>query len=231
MALMIPTVVLFDIDGTLIVGGAGRRALLHAFVELHGEGSWLDFELSGRTDRAIVAHALERQGKTAHPDAVDAVLEGYLARLPQEVETATDYAVLPGVVELIEQLRTLDGCATGLGTGNIRAGARVKLARGGLERHFAFGGFGCDAERRDELLRIGAERGAARLGRPRQRCRVVIVGDTPRDVEAGLAIGAECIGVGTGRYDCDALLAAGAHVAFADLCSEGAREAVLGGAG
>jgi phosphoglycolate phosphatase-like HAD superfamily hydrolase len=129
--------------------------------------------------------------------------------------------VLPGVPEILARLKERGGCAVGLGTGNIRRGAEIKLARGGLHQHFAFGGFGCDHEDRAELLRIGAERGAARLGRPRAACRVVVSGDTVRDVQAALAIGAACIGVGTGGIALAELLQAGATAVCADLRSAG----------
>ena len=99
----------------------------------------------------------------------------------------------------------IDGARARRGRGGPRdreraPGARLKLARVGIDEPFAFGGFGCDAEDRVELIRNGAESGAAQLGAPREDCRVVVIGDTPKDVEAAKAIGAACIGVGTGHY-------------------------------
>jgi phosphoglycolate phosphatase-like HAD superfamily hydrolase len=113
--------------------------------------------------------------------------------------------VLPGVLELLDALEGSRGVALGLGTGNIEAGARIKLTPARLSERFAFGGFGCDAEDRAELLEAGARRGAAALGAARARCRVVIIGDTPLDVAAAHAIGAECLAVATGNFDVDAL--------------------------
>jgi phosphoglycolate phosphatase-like HAD superfamily hydrolase len=120
------------------------------------------------------------------------------------------------------------GAAVGLGTGNVREGARLKLGRVGLFEHFDFGGYGCDAEDRAEVIRIGAERGASALGRTLSECRVVVIGDTPKDVAAAQAIGAECVGVATGSYSVDALLACGATAAFSDLTAEGAWPALFG---
>jgi phosphoglycolate phosphatase len=229
--MMRPTILLFDIDDTLITtGGAGRRALHRAFCEILGERDWLPFSLAGMTDRSIVRRALREAGRRDDEEVIDSILAAYLVRLAPEVATAEEYAVLPGVVQVLDVLaqHLSGGCAVGLGTGNIEPGARIKLARGGLDRRFAFGGFGSDHEVRAEILRAGARRGAVHLGRPVEACRVVAVGDTPRDVEAALAIGAECVGVGTGAHSPEELRAAGAQAAFADLAAGGALEAVLG---
>ncbi len=223
------TVLLFDIDGTLITtGGAGRRAMERAFAELHGRSDAVSFRLDGMTDRGIVRAALANIGVESDERAIDALLEHYLACLREEVRLVPDarYRVHAGMREAIGAARA-EGGAIGLGTGNIRAGARIKRERGELDATFGFGGFGCDAEPRAELIRIGAERGAAVLGMPLASCRVVVIGDTPKDVAAAREIGAECIGVGTGRYSPKALLESGASWAFADLSAPGALDALL----
>ena len=47
------------------------------------------------------------------------------------------------------------------------------------------------------------------LGASVVECRVVVIGDTPKDVAAAHAIHAECIGVGTGSFSAEQLLASG----------------------
>jgi phosphoglycolate phosphatase len=229
---MKPTILLFDIDGTLIHGGgAGKRALVRAFERIYGRSDWLDFPLGGMTDLLIVRQALERGGR--QDDPVERVLASYVELLREEIPVSPRYETCPGVVPLLERLsdaarREETAVALGLGTGNVEAGARIKLERLDLNRYFAFGGFGSDHAERAELLRIGAARGAARLGAPLDACRVVVIGDTPLDVAAALAIGAECVGVATGSYDTAALEAAGADRAFADLAQDGVEAALLG---
>ena len=93
----------------------------------------------------------------------------------------------------------------------------MKLERGGLASPFGFGGYGSDHEDRAELLRAGARRGAARIGQPLEACRIVVIGDTPKDVAAAHAIGAVCIGVGTGGHTASSLRELGAHTAVDDL--------------
>lgn len=227
---MRPTVLLFDIDGTLVTtGGAGRRAMSRAFSRTHGRPEALaHIALDGMTDRLIVRQGLVGIGVEASERAIDAVLAAYLEVLPEECAQVEPerYRVHRGMREAIA-VASQSGAAIGLGTGNIRAGARIKLERVELDATFGFGGFGCDAEPRAELIRIGAERGAAVLGMPLASCRVVVIGDTPKDVAAAREIGAECIGVGTGRYSPKALLESGASWAFADLSAPGALDALL----
>ncbi|AKF09350.1 HAD family hydrolase [Sandaracinus amylolyticus] len=227
---MRPTIALFDIDGTLVsCGGAGRRSMERAFVEIGARTEHAGFDFGGMTDRAIARQGLRNAGLDDHDAAIDALIERYLSHLAGEVTRSEGYRVLPGVVEMLERLRALGAIAIGLGTGNVEAGARVKLTRGALHDRFDFGGFGSDAEDRAQLLAIGADRGAARLGRARSECRVVVIGDTPRDVSAAIAIGAECLAVGTGAHAADALARVGAHVAVDDLRDVRAWEMVTGG--
>jgi phosphoglycolate phosphatase-like HAD superfamily hydrolase len=228
-----PTILLFDIDGTLVTTpGVGRRALERAFRARHGRSPDLMAAPQGVTDRGMVRSALDAIGAlppgSAGEAAIDAILADYLPLLKDELERAPQFSLHPGVVELLDALaRHPARCAVGLGTGNVRAGARIKLERVGIDHRFAFGGFGCDHEDRGEILRTGATRGAALLGVPLSSCRVVAIGDTPLDVAAARAIGAECVAVATCKHDVHTLRTAGATVAFRDLTEPGVLEALL----
>jgi phosphoglycolate phosphatase-like HAD superfamily hydrolase len=229
-----PTVLLFDIDGTLVAtAGVGRRALERAFAARYGTTAVLrGVRFDGMTDRGIVRLGLAALGEPAEGRAVeaamDAILADYVPFLEEEIAQTRDFGLHRGAREVLEATAARSAVAVGLGTGNIREGARAKLTPLGVFHHFGFGGFGCDHEERAELLRIGAARGAARLGHPLGECRVVVIGDTPRDVEAARAIGAEAVGIGSARFACDQLLASGAARAFADLAAEGILPALLG---
>lgn len=207
------TVALFDIDGTLMTtGGAGRRAMRAAFGEVVDAPHALDdVKLGGKTDPMILREGLEVIGRAYDAALVEQILERYLERLEAEVARSPGYHVFDGVLTILDHAHALNA-AVGLGTGNVERGAQVKLARGALNDRFAFGGFGSDAEDRTELIRAGAERGAARLGRLLSECRVIVIGDTPRDVRAAHGIGAVCLAVATGGYDVSALQKAGADL-------------------
>ena len=222
-------VLLFDLDGTLVLtGGAGRRAMEQALDTFCGATEVLStFSFGGMTDQLIVRTALRAVGFSDDPDTVQRVIDLYLERLPDEVARSPRYRVLPGVRPLVESLSGEPGVALGLGTGNVRIGAITKLARGGLDGFFSFGGFGCDHEDRTELLRAGVSRGAAVLGVPLEECRVVVIGDTPRDVAAAQALRARCVGVGTGGHTPEELVECGADIAFPDLTDARVRASIL----
>ena len=226
-----PTILLFDIDGTLVTtGGVGRRAVERAFGRHHGHPEACSLiRFDGMTDRSITRLGLEAIGVEATEAAIDALLTTYLGELRAELvhSTSATYRVHAGVTDAL-RAASASGAALGLGTGNIEAGARLKLEHVGLYGHFAFGGFGNDHEIRVELIRRGAERGAERLGQTLDRCRVVVIGDTPKDVDAARGIGAESIGVGTGSFSAEELRRHGATHAFDDLTAPGALAALLG---
>jgi phosphoglycolate phosphatase len=227
---MTATILLFDLDGTLVnAGGAGRKAMAAAFATVCQAPHAVDsVDMRGMTDLAIFRTALAAIGHPAQAELLDRLAESYLTLLREEVARAERYVVLPGVAALLDMLAQEPRVAVGLGTGNLLRGARIKLERGGIDHHFAFGGFGSDHEARQEILRIGAARGAARLGEPLANCRVVVIGDTPRDVEAGLGIGAEVVGVGTGGFAAEELVHLGAVRAFGNLSEPGVATALVG---
>lgn len=223
-------VLLFDLDGTLVsTGGAGRRAMIAAMTRAFGAPDAFEgYDFAGMTDRAIVrAGILKAKGSASDAD-IDHVLDTYLPLLEDELARTERYEVFPGVREVVERVASAGShVAVGLGTGNVKRGAYAKLARSALGGAFAFGGFGCDAEDRTELLRAGATRGADALGAKLEACRVVVIGDTPRDVHAAHGIGAACVAVATGPYGVDALREAGADHAVGRLDADGVADALL----
>ncbi len=120
------------------------------------------------------------------------------------------------------------GVALGLGTGNIRRGAEIKLGRVNIFHRFTFGGFGDDSIDRPTLLRAGACRGAERLGLPVAACRIVVIGDTPKDIAGAKAIGADSIAVATGMHTLDELRACTPTAAFPSLADAAAPTALFG---
>jgi phosphoglycolate phosphatase-like HAD superfamily hydrolase len=215
----VPRVLLFDIDLTMVrTAGAGRSAMDVAFAELFGvEKATEGIQFDGRTDRGIFFECLERfglGGEALLPNFQRAC-EGYLQALPGWISQKGGI-VLPGVRELLAEL-TAENAALGLATGNLRRGAAQKLGHFGLWDAFAGGGFGDDYTVRAGLVRAGIEEMAAKLGVAPEACDVIVVGDTPLDIEAAHGGGARAMGVGTGRFTPEELKEAGAEFAVTDL--------------
>ncbi len=226
--------VLFDLDGTLLwTNGAGRRAIHRALVEVLGSAGPIDgFRFDGRTDGEIVARLAEGAGLDASERVVDTVLARYVTLLEDELAKPTQRTTIyPGVSDLLAALEQRTDCVLGLLTGNVRPGARLKLASGGLDiARFRIGAFGSDSAHRPDLPAVAQRRAREVLGLELGGRDVVIVGDTPADVTCGQGIGARAIGVATGSFAVDALMAAGADAAFETLEeTDEVVEAVFGG--
>jgi phosphoglycolate phosphatase-like HAD superfamily hydrolase len=228
-------VVLWDVDGTLVsAGGAGRRAFERAVEEFVGpfDGALKEMRLDGMTDRLIVREALTILGKP-HTDAFcDELLSRYVEHLRDEIH-GPGFRVLPAVEPALAALRAA-GRAFGLCTGNVEEGARVKLAKAGLDRYFEWGasaiaGFAADGEAREDVVAAALRRAAARLGRSVPAAEALIVGDTPRDVSAAHRHGCPVLAVATGRFSTDELRAAGAEWAVPSLEAPEALATLLGG--
>jgi phosphoglycolate phosphatase len=215
---MIKTV-LFDIDGTLLVtGGAGAVAWQRAFRELHGiDANIEEHTHAGMTDPEIAEivfrEVIGRDGSEA--ERAEAIA-AYLEHLKEAVDESQGYRVMPGIEQLLPRL-VAEGVLLGIVTGNIESAAHIKLARGDLNRFFAFGGYGSDARDRTELTRKGLERGGVVAGSALDLTAAIAVGDTPRDVKAGHGAGIRVVGVATGSYTVEQLDESGADWALASV--------------
>jgi phosphoglycolate phosphatase len=203
-------IIIFDIDLTLIhTTGAGRRAMSRSFAHLFGvEDAFASVDFAGRTDRSILrdcfsTHAMLDDRYDARSQQFQGV---YLELLAKELE-ADAGLVLPGVEAVLEVLSTRPGVRLGLGTGNFRAAAELKLRRHGLWSYFVDGGFADDSEDRAEVIATAIRR---LRGNEEPDARILVVGDTPHDVAAARANGAVAIAVATGRSSREILEAAGA---------------------
>ncbi|MBX7117770.1 MAG: haloacid dehalogenase-like hydrolase [Gemmatimonadaceae bacterium] len=215
-------VVLFDIDGTLLVShGAGRAAMEAALLAHFGDAGPPSYRYDGKTDRLIVRETMRLAGfDDATIDArMDAVLDAYLAHLTGAISARAGLAyALPGVHALLDAVEAADDLVLGLLTGNVVPGARAKLAAVDIAfDRFAVGAFGSDHEHRPELPPIAQRRASALLGREVPGDRIVIIGDTPADVQCGRGIGARAIAVATGGFGVAELEAHAPAATFADL--------------
>ncbi len=213
--------VLFDIDGTLVLtGGAGLRAMNRALEEVFGHANGLEgIPLAGRTDWAILADAVRRFGRSLDGAMLADLQHRYVANLAEEIQHPGQgrKAVMPGIREILDALDRREDVFVGLLTGNFEDGAQVKLGYFDLWRFFRCGAFGGDAADRNALVPVAVER-ARGCGLPEiADSDVLVIGDTPHDVTCAHAAGATAVAVATGSTTVEELRAAGAEHVFTDL--------------
>ena len=214
--------VLFDIDGTLLnSSGAGRAAMQKALKEVFGSPGNPRYRYDGKTDKQIVRDTMRLEGHSdEHIDAqMDQLLDLYLSGLRAGVDSGEfDVRALPGVMEILDALEARDDVILGLLTGNVEPGARTKLAAAGIDPdRFRVNAFGSDHEHRPELPAIAQRRASENLGLDIAGDRLVVIGDTPADIECGRSLGAKSIGVASGHYTVEDLLAHNPYAVFKSL--------------
>jgi phosphoglycolate phosphatase-like HAD superfamily hydrolase len=214
-----PRLVLFDIDGTLLSGGrAARDVFAGALREVFGTcGDVAGFAFEGKLDPIIIRELLLAAGVPEETVLArrGAALALYCDRL--EAALARERPVLkPGVAAVLDGVAGRGGAVPALLTGNVERGARIKLSAVDLWHRFAFGVFGDEAPRREELGPIALAK-ARRLGHAFEGRDCVVVGDAPQDVACARAIGARIVAVATGKTSAEKLAGAGASVVLPDL--------------
>jgi len=200
---------LFDIDGTLTWGGPAKEAFQLGLEAVFGTaGPIEDHDFSGKTDPQIARELMARVGvdDQTFEASADALWDAYLDELEARI-AHTPVTALPGARRLVEVLHGRGEIFLGLVTGNLEGGARLKLGSVGLADFFPVGAFGSDHEERDLLPGVAIQRAAGHFGRPFPGSETVVIGDTPRDIACGRAVGAATVAVATGRYRLDELRA------------------------
>jgi len=210
--------ILWDLDGTLLyTAKGGRIALMASILEHTGQTVDLeDLNTAGLTDYESLSAAVASTGVEPHDDLLRRVREGYEQRLPDAL-AQKEGLVLPGIEDALAGLAGSGRVVSLLLTGNTRAGADAKLARYGLAAWFAHGGGFSDGAGGRVPIARRALRVASELVHDLDDARVLVVGDTPRDVECASAIGVRALGVATGAHSVDVLLEAGAFMAVEQI--------------
>ncbi len=204
--------ILFDVDQTLVsLRGGSAEALNSAFEEVHGiPDAFSGMTFAGGLDLPLmkemyVKWQLTPGGSGALPDLTD-FKSVYFRHLRELLETWTDGEVCPGVPVLLERLASEPDVQLGLETGNFRESAFIKLRRFGLDSYFQDGGFGGEHMDRTDVVASAITACQERSGRTYSNDQIVVVGDTPSDIQAGYANHVQTLAVATGHYTADELL-------------------------
>lgn len=216
---------LFDIDATLLhAHGEGGRAMQQAGEQVFGQAFSVEgVEFPGSLDSVIYDQVAEHNRIENHHEHHERFLDTYLRTLEHRLQSPTArIAPAPGMLELLEQLNDRRQCLgdieLALLTGNYAAAAPIKLRAAGIHPEwFAFGAFGDEGTIRADLTELAMQRFEERHGRKIAGGDVIVLGDTPRDIECAKVHGCVAFGIATGSYSVDALRQAGANVAVEDL--------------
>lgn len=213
--------VLFDIDGTLLhAGGAGLKATLDSLRDFYGvPQAPPDYSMAGKIDTQIVFELLDHAGiePTGARARLNDYWQAYIEALEREIPVHAVTA-LPGVLPLLAHLREHPEALLGLLTGNLGPAAHIKLRAAGIDpAQFVVAAYGHEAESRADLPALAVARAEAMTGQRFAGKDVVIIGDTPMDVQCGESLGVRTVGVATGRYSVADLQAVGADVVFPDF--------------
>jgi phosphoglycolate phosphatase-like HAD superfamily hydrolase len=228
---MTPALILFDIDGTLLLSGrAGLRAMTRAFDQTFGiTDAFKGEHFGGRTDSYLVSKALHTAGLPDTPEQHHRFRETYIPLLAEEIQhPGTGHkGLMPGARELLEALDDFDHLHLALLTGNYREAAEIKLQHFELWDFFEWGAFSDDHHDRNELVPIARRRAEAYDIPAEATDRVIVIGDTPHDIDCARVAGARSIAVATGGYTVEQLREFGADQVLADLSDTKAVLALL----
>lgn len=215
------TLVLWDIDHTLIkTGGVGRELFAAAFEQATGIAMRQMKAPAGRTETVIFRETAADHG-IEDPDAylgafAEALAHGHEQRLD---DLRTRGRPLPGAGEALAALAARPEIVQGVLTGNLRKVALIKLCAFGLEEFLdpEVSAFAEDCEDRPGLVAVARRRAHHRYGRAFDGAATVLIGDTPNDVAAAHASGAAVTAVASGTFSQQQLRDAGADTVVANL--------------
>lgn len=210
-------VLLFDIDGTLInTRGSGLLALQLAFQQVFDRPAPDDIPTAGRTDRGIACDlfaAYQIEDTEANwTSFISAYADHLVQQLPQR-----DGILLPGVEDLLAQLKERPNVRSGLLTGNTPEGAQIKLDYFNIGHHFQFGGYGHENPLRSGVAEAAMRAVREHVSRDHSPERVWVIGDTPMDVQCARHVGARSVAVATGFHPKSDLAAESPDLLLDDL--------------
>ncbi len=212
--------IIFDIDGTLLLSGTVARELFErAFEEVFAMPPLLnDLSFAGRCDRGVVSLLLQRaQASERLASEFPRFAARYAVLMREQYPTARGPRLMPGAKELLFALQEKPEVVLMIGSGNLPQTAQVKLERFGLDTFFVHGVYGDLHEERAPLFASALELAREELGWSGARERSWIVGDTVSDIEAAREVGVKCLAVATGPTPADLLLEARPDSLFPDL--------------
>ncbi len=195
---------LFDIDGTLLLtGGAGRVAIEQSFENVFGvKNVWGNTIPDGKTDPIIFQEIIFRVLQRPYTDEeFQHLYAAYLSYFEEAIKDSPNFRLMPGIKNLLQILSEETHLFLGIQTGNFEQTAWIKLEKAGIRHHFHFGGFGSDSAKRSELVAKGVSEGKTFLQDTIANQDIFVIGDSIHDIQAAKELGLRNIAVATGRAE------------------------------
>ncbi|HFE63317.1 MAG TPA: HAD family hydrolase [Caldithrix sp.] len=212
---------LFDIDGTLILTGGKAAGYMAESVSrvLQRPIQWNIRDFVGNTDRNIIQTLLRRNGgiEPLVDEMTEQALQIYLNLLAEHLKPNSHVQILPGVLPLLKKLSKDNRFALGLLTGNMREGARIKLAKKNLFDFFPIGAFGDDALKREDLPSFALRRAEKYYRCFFERKGVWIIGDSTNDIQCAQLNHMSSLAVASGHMEQSELAACHPTALLPDL--------------
>lgn len=213
--------VLWDVDHTLIeTRGVGFAIYKRAFPAATGQPLDTLAQVSGRTELDIMRETLRVNGIEPTNESVtklaNALINGYE---DAREELAITGRALPRAAATLERLAAEPPVYQAVLTGNLREVARIKLEVFGLDTWLDLeaSAYGDDHNERPKLVAIAQTRASERTGTTFDNPHTILIGDTPKDIEAALTAGVRVIAVASGKSNTEELRAAGATIILDNL--------------
>lgn len=226
------TLVLWDVDGTLLTtDGIASDAMRAAMGTIFRPTEQKERTFySGKTDSQIIRDTYPDIGYETIFERMDDFRTAYLKEMDNmRSELVKRTSAFPGVVETVSRLngRVVQAPLTG----NVAPVARLKLDILGLLAYIDadIGAYGDDHYERHRLVSIAAERANSRHNHTFSGQDIVVIGDTPKDIECGRMNHTRVVVVATGPYSVDQLQLHNPDAVLEDLSDvDAAIAAILG---
>jgi len=201
---------LFDIDGTLLSAhGAPKQAMASVLAKRYDQFQYdQTYDFSGRTDPQIVEHLLQHDNRQFTDELIEAILHEFCIELDKVLMNGKKPEIHPGVEKLIQEFKENENVCLGLVTGNVSAGAKIKLKAVELHHYFPIGGYGDDSKNRNDLPPVARERAEDYYNQKFSAKDIWIIGDSVYDIECAQKNGLRCLAVSTGKTSKERLIAA-----------------------
>lgn len=205
------TLVVFDIDGTLLHSDGAHNELITVVLARHGLDATIKpfGTYTHYTDWCVIDEVHQAtHGEPVAPELLARLDVEYREALEEHLD-GVEVAEVAGAQRLVEELQGREGVHVAFATGSLRSMAALKLSLIGVDAEREVLASASEHYSRDALVRGAVTAVAERIGH--DRLDVVILGDGAWDETTARQLGIPFVGLTTGAHEFaeDAVLVVG----------------------